>query len=361
MATLAYGFVGIDNLFADRITDSNVQIVRDAITSSVAEHNRQVAAIIAEFVEPTVEYKVRFKGGVGGTLQPLDEFGIPKPVRGGTQYDVAFPIQGGGTAWGDNRVTRALMTVQDVNEYTLMALKQDADWMKRHIMAAILDNTSWNYVDPLHGTLAVQPLANGDSVEFVRKNGTSSTDNHYIAQAGAVADGSATNPFPTIYDELSEHPENDGATIVAYIPTNIKSAVTGLTNFIEVPDSNISYGDSVNSLSGVIDRGFGDEVLGKVDKVWVVEWSNLPDNYIMAVARGAQPALRMRQYDAGSLQGFFQEENSPDGNLQEHRFIRYAGFGSYNRVGALAYFVSAGDTTYDIPAAYTTPLAVQLL
>jgi hypothetical protein len=42
----------------------------------------------------------------------------------------------------------------------------------------------------------------------------------------------------------------------------------------------------------------------------------------------------------------------------EQRFIRYAGFGAYNRVGAMVYFVEAGDTTYDIPSGYTNPLAV---
>ena len=42
--------------------------------------------------------------GSGGTLQPLDEWGNPLPVKDEGVYDVAFPIQGGGTAWGDNRV-----------------------------------------------------------------------------------------------------------------------------------------------------------------------------------------------------------------------------------------------------------------
>lgn len=354
---VAYGFVGLENLFAQRVTDENVAVVRDAISASVAEHNRQVEEIMAEMVQETTEYKVRFRSGVGGTLQPLDEYGNPLPVRGGSYYDVAFPIQGGGTAWGDNRVTRAMMTVDEVNEYTLMALRQDADWMKRHILAALLDKTAWTYSDDAHGDLSIQPLANGDTVTYVRKNGTESTDNHYIAQAAAVAD--ATNPFPTIYDELNEHPENAGAEIVAYIPTNIKTDVEGLADFVEVRDPDKVPATSSEYLSGSTSRGFGDEVLGKVGKVWIVEWSALPDDYILAVARGtAAPVLKMRQYPAASLQGFFQEENSPDGNLQEHRFIRYAGFGVNNRVGAVAYFVEAGDTTYDTPAAYDAPLSV---
>ena len=64
----------------------------------------------------------------------------------------------------------------------------------------------------------------------------------------------------------------------------------------------------------------------------------------------------MREYPAASLKGLFQEEHSPDGNLQEKRFIRYAGFGGYNRVGALIQQV--GNGTYEIPSAYGAPLAV---
>ena len=110
-------------------------------------------------------------------------------------------------------------------------------------------------------------------------------------------------------------------------------------------------------LTGRIDRGIGDEVLGKVDGIWVVEWSFLPDDYGIVVARGSStPVLGMRQYPAPELQGLFTENHSPDGNLLARRFIRYAGFGVWNRVGAIAWRVSNG--AYAIPTGYTTPLAV---
>ena len=64
----------------------------------------------------------------------------------------------------------------------------------------------------------------------------------------------------------------------------------------------------------------------------------------------------MREYPAASLQGLFTENHSPDGNLQEYRFLRYAGFGVYNRVGAVAFRVSNG--AYAVPTGYTTPVAV---
>ena len=355
--TLAYGFVQLETMFAERVTSSNVAVVRDAIAQSVAEHNRQVSELLSEVVGKTVAYSVRFKQPGSGTLQPLDEFGVPLPVREGGYYDVAFPIQGGGTAWGDTRISRAKMTVEEVNDHVLNTLRRDADWMKRHIMAAILDNTTWSYVDPENGTLTIQPLANGDSVEFLRKNGTSSTDNHYLAQAGAIADGAATNPYPTIYTELSEHPVNAGADIVAYIASDLVTTTKALTDFNGVRDLDVITGSGSDVLVGSVDRGFGDELLGKVGNVWIVEWSALPSTYIIANARGAaRPPLQMREYAAPELQGLFTEEHSPDGNLNEHRFIRYAGFGALNRVGALAYRI--GNASYAIPSGYAAPLAV---
>jgi hypothetical protein len=42
--------------------------------------------------------------------------------------------------------------------------------------------------------------------------------------------------------------------------------------------------------------------------------------------------------------------------LNEYRFIRYAGFGAYNRVGALSFRI--GNGAYAIPTGYSTPLAV---
>lgn len=352
---IAYGFVDHEHLFTSRVTDSNIGVVRDAIEMSVAEHNRQVEAVMTELAEPTVQYSTVFKGLGGGTLQPLDEKGVPRPIKGLSSYDVAFPIRGGGTSWGDTRVTRALMTVQEVNDYTVDAMLRDGDWLKRHAMGAMLDNTTWAYNDPEHGTLTIQPLANGDSVQYARTSGVFATDNHYLAQANAI--DNSNNPFPTIYKELTEHADNRGAIIVSYIPENQVAAAEALAGFVEYGDPDIEQAIASDRLRGSIDRGVGDEVLGKVDKVWVVRWDALPDDYIISVARGtSKSVLRMRQYDAPALQGFFTEEHSSNGNFAEHRFIRYAGFGAFNRTGACV--MRIGNASYAIPSGYNTPLPV---
>lgn len=349
-----FGFVGYEDLADQRVVDGNVAVVNAAIAASLAEHNRQVSEALAELVEKTTEYTARVKLRSHGTLQPADEWAIPLPVKDAGFYDVAFPIQGGMTAWGDNRISRALMTVREADEYTNGMLGRDADWMRRHIVASLFDNTTWTFQDEEKGALTVQPLANNDAVTFPRNNGTLATDNHYYAQAAAIAN--ATNPFPGWKSELREHPGNQGP-YVAYIPSNLRASVLDLANFVDAPDPDVELSANTTRLVRAVGRGFGDEVLGYVDGVHVVEWSFLPDNYGFVVARGAtDKALRMRQYPATSLQGFFTESYSPDGNLNSYRFFRYAGFGVYNRVAALAFRI--GNAAYAVPTGYTTPLPV---
>lgn len=349
---VAYGFIGLEHLAARRVSDGNMRLVAEAVQASVDEYNRQATAALAELAETTTEYSARYLLPGGGTLQPLDEWGNPMVVRSEGYYDVAFPIQQAGTAWGNNRVTRALMTVEEANRETMSALQRDADWMRRHMLAALFDNTTWTYVDKLKGSLTVQPLANGDTVSYLRKSGVSATDTHYYAQANAISD--ADNPFDTWHAELNEHPENSGP-YVAYIPSNLKGSIMGLSDFIDAVDTNVNPGALAPTLTGRLDRGFGDTVLGYVNGIWVVEWSILPDNYGIVVARGAQtPTLMMREFDSPALKGLFIENYSPDGNLHEFRFIRMAGFGAYNRVGALAFRI--GNGAYAIPTGYSTPL-----
>lgn len=348
----AYGFMSIKDLFVERVAD-NLTIVGTAIADSIAEYQREMDAMLSILIQPTTDYSIRYQLPGSGTLQPLDQHGNPLPILPSGFYDIAFPIQGAGTAWGNNRITRALMTVADANRFTLSVMNADMDWMARHILASVFTNTSWSYVDDDHGTLTIQPLANGDSVLYTRKGGTSSIDNHYLAQLAVIAD--ATNPYDDIYDELSEHPSNSGP-FVAYIPTALKATTMALTNFIEIGDPDIQLGTDVSTIRGSIGAGFGDMVLGKTDNMWIVEWKRLPADIIVAVAQGSDPVIGMRQYPAAALQGLFPEFQDIDGNRHLSKWLRFCGFGVMNRVGMVVQRI--GNASYAIPTGYTSPLAV---
>lgn len=358
--SVAYGFVGLSDLFSQRVATVGVDRVWNAIQESSQEYNRVVNGMLGELSDRLIIAQEQIELPGDGTLQPLDEWGNPLPVQPSGSYQVAYPIQGGGTAWGTNRVSAAMLTVEEANRFTLDAYQRDADWLIRHMMAGLLDNTTWTFKDVVGpngakglGNITIQPLANGDSVTYVKKGASAPTaDTHYLAQAAAIDD--SHNPFPTIYTELVEHPSNSGPVKV-YVATDLVSTIEALTNFVEVRDPDIQYGLATNQLAGALDPGFGDRVLGKVDNCWVIEWGRLPSSYMVGHASGV-PVLGMREYPAPELQGFFPERHSPDGNLWVNRFIRYAGFGVRNRVAGLVYYIGGG--AYAIPTGYSTPLPV---
>lgn len=362
----AYGFINLEHLFATRVSEVGTERVWTAVQQSAEEYTRTMNAMLGLFAERTTIAQEQNELPGDGTLQPLDEFGNPLPVAPSGNYQVAYPIQGGGTAWGDNRVSRELMTVEEANRHTFDALQRDADWMVRHMLSAIFTNTTWTYNDKSAsggyrglGNITIQPLANGDAVEYVRRGAVAAaTDTHYLAQLNAI--DNSNNPFPTIKAELLEHPTNRGP-FVAYVPSGLADSIGALSEFVEIDDPDITYGTSNDTLPnspGAI-MGPGDEVLGKTksSNIWVVQWDALPANYMIAMAVGGTggPMLKMREYPAAALQGFFPEMHSPDGNNAVTRMIRYAGFGGHNRVKGLVYRI--GNASYAIPTGYTAPLA----
>ena len=359
--TTAYGFANLEYIFNQRVADQMVPVVQTAIIESAEEHTRQINALLAELVTRTADYKIRYQLPAGGTLQPLDADGNPKPVVPTGTYDVAFPIVGAGTAWGTNRISRAKMTVADANRFTMDALMKDADWMRRHILAALFTNTTYTYTDERYGSLTVQPLANGDSVTYVRVGGAALADNHFLAQANSIGNG-ADNPFPGIYAELDEHPSNRGPYIV-YVPTNLVSSIQALANFIEPTNTALVYGANETRMAQTLDvdatsrmsSGFGDRLIGYVDGCTIIEWRSLPDSYMIAHASGVNDVLGMREYEEAELQGFFPEFQNVDGNHMINRLLRFAGFGVMNRVGALVQRI--GNGSYAIPTGYTAPLS----
>lgn len=354
---VAYGFVDLQTLFGQRVQsiDNGAEQVQTAIRATADAYNQSLTTLLAQFVERTTMFKERIDIVAGGSLQPLDQWGNPLPVRTLGYYDVSYPIQDAGTAWGNNRITAALMTVDEHNRQTLAALNADRDWMRRHILAALFTNTTWAWTDERFGSLTMQPLAiasDGVSYPLLGGTQTATSHTHYLAQAGAIADNA--NPFPTIYSELMEHPENQGAEVVVYVPSGLVATISALATFRPINDPNVQLADTVTRLTREINPAPGDQLLGYADRCYIVEWRALPANYMIAHARGTSPVLAMREYEAASLQGLFPEFHSPDGNRNEYRMLRSAGFAVRNRVGALAYRI--GNASYAIPTGYTAPL-----
>lgn len=356
--TVAYGFSELQDIFSKRVKEVGVEVVSTALEQTAAEWNRQVTALMS-WVEPTTVIKQKVDLVASSRMQMVSEHGVPDLVRRPGQYEVGFPLFEFATAIGGTRRSWPTMTMEELNKEVVNVLQADNLSLRDHLLATIFTNTSWVYEDDFLGNVTVTPLANGDSVLYT-KNGMSaaSTDNHYLAQAAAISD--AANPYESIYNELIEHPTNAGSTIVAYIPTNLAATTKALTDFVEVQDPLIQYGANSNILTPAamaeMDsiRGAGNEVLGRVNKIWIVQWDALPSGYIIAVALNNDPAIKMRESDVPALQGLYKTEHGTQNDGMVWRWYRMFGFGVYDRTAMVVYRV--GNASYAIPTGYTQPL-----
>jgi hypothetical protein len=351
---LLYGFESLKDMAAKRVTEIGVKLVSAAIAQSVQEHNRQMEAIIGLLAKRTTDFKTTYRTPTAARLAPLDENGRAHPIKTLGKYDVSFPIQSGGAAWGTTRIVRELMTVQEANDATAALISADVRWVRDHALAALFANATWTFTDDQHGSLTIKGPANNDSDTYMVMAGADSvsTDDHFKAQAAAIADG-ATNLIGTDYTELMEHPENQGEAVML-IASDLKSSIEGLTNYNPVADTNLELGSAKDRLVGNLGVNIPGKLIGYVDKVWVAEWRAMPSNYYIMVSTQGEPPLAMREYEVASLQGFNQVSEKNDHPFYSSQWERHAGFGAWNRVGAVVRRV--GNASYAVPTNYGVPM-----
>jgi hypothetical protein len=350
---LLYGFHQLKDILGNRLDDQNIPVVNDAITQAVEERNRQLNTMLSAFVTRTTEAKVRYKQLGAARNQPLDQNGRALPIKPAGFYDVALPIQMSGSAWGTNYVTRQLMTVQDANDATRVLLDGDTAWMRDHVLAALVAAATWTFPDEEKGDLTIQPLANGDAVTYQLFTGATSnaTDNHLLAQTDPIDD--THNPFRAIHRELLEHPEN-GGQVFALVASDLRDDIEALDVFREQPDVNIELGANSDRVVGRLGIETPGTVFGYVSGVFVVEWASLPSGYMICGTTQGQRPIAQREYPVASLQGFHLAGTRDDHPFYESQYLRVAGFGGWNRVGALVYQVGAGS--YSVPTGYASPM-----
>ncbi len=353
---IAYGFLELKDIFSQRVVDNTIDVVDAAIQASVDEHNRQMDAIMSLFVEPTTGFKSRFMQTNAHRLQPLDDNGRARPIKVAGYYDVAFPIQQAGSAWGANYVTRQKMTVGDANRITLSMLEADMRWMRDHIIAALVTSASWTFEDDEFGSLTIENLADGGSETFQILSGADqmATDNHLVGWANAINDG-ADNALVGMYNDLVEHPEN-GGEVIALVATDLKASILDLDTFYEKSDPNVRLGANTAELVGDLGAAVPGELLGyeAASGAWVVEWKSLPNGYFIGVTTQGEKPLKMRQDPEPELQGFKRVAEREDHPFLESQWLRRAGFGAFNRVGG--YVGLVGNGTYSTPSGYSAPL-----
>lgn len=353
---ILYGFYNLKDRLADTVQAVGIQVINDAIQMTLDEHNRQMNALLELFAMRTTKAKFRYRTPTAGRLQPTDEQGRAIPVRFGASYDVAFPMQRGALAWGQTYEASLKMTVEQANNHMAGMLTADRRWMRDHILAALFPSTSWTYndADDDIGTLTIKGLANGDTDVYAIQTGADAgaTDTHILAQANAI--GNADDPFQSIKDELLEHPENQGE-VVALLPTNLVATTRALSGFYPTTDPNIQLGTGVSRLVGDLGIALPGKIFGYHSSgVWLAEWKSAPSGYIIAACTQGERALAMREEPITQLQGFNRVAESQDFPFYRSDYLRKAGFGANNRVGAVVYRI--GNASYAVPTNYSSPM-----
>lgn len=338
-----------------RAADS--ELLAGGILYDSNQHNADIDALLTAFSVTTTEYSEEIDQHGSARNQPLDENGRSIPIKPGAPYTVGYPIQGSGNAWGANFVTRAQLTVRDLARTLSRMYRGDYLWVRDHVLGALFANASYSFRDPTgKGTLTIRGLANSDTTTYYSANsGENAADTHYLAQAAAISD--AANPYPVIRTELTEHPDN-GETVVAFIPTALATTTRALADFNGLNvNPNLLLGTNERRLSSTLDITLPPRanVIGQMDDgTWIVEWSDLPADIIVAITIDGEKALARRQFPQENLQGFRPADIREDHPFWEEQWHRWEGYAVRNRVGAVVYRV--GNAAYAVPANMGMPM-----
>jgi hypothetical protein len=156
-----------------------------------------------------------------------------------------------------------------------------------------------------------------------------------------------------IFNELDEHPENAGEKIV-FVPTASRSTIEGFAGFVPAGDPNIRLSVSTDQLVGSLETPIPGRVFGHLEKCWMVEWRHMPSNYLIGVTTQGDKPLAMREDEEPELRGFHKAGDRNDHPWYEQQWNRRAGFGAWNRVGAIVY--ETDNATYSSPSGYSSPM-----
>lgn len=332
-------------------------IALNLINQYFARVSADIAAQMSLFVEMnTTAHTERYKMPGGGYLSERAINSTVPNVKASGQYDVAYPLKEYGAAVGGDYVAMAYMTAGDLERHVSTVAIQDINTVRFQMLRRLFKNTTDTFIDPLWGSLTIQPLANGDSVTYIPVLGsqTEATDDHYLESGyAATAISDTNNPYRTIVGELQEHfgATTGGNNIVTFIHPDEVAETEDLTDFDPVVDNFIQAGanrDVPVNLPNVPGR-----IIGRVSGSWVSEWRYLPTGYMVGLDMDAPPPLKMRidPADTGlgsGLQLRARQQDFPFENaFYSHRF----GFGVGNRLNGVVMEMGTGGT-YSIPSIY---------
>jgi hypothetical protein len=325
------------------------EVMPDVLAKYVEERN----AAQGLFVEAeTTEYKERYRAGGYDEGQEIGPDGRPLETYVGGAYDVAYPLERFGWAYGWNEETYAAMTVADLDRETDAKLAGNARRHMRSIFRALLRKGNYTVIDDLHGEITVRRLANGDGTLYppTANGDTEADDNHYLTSGYAPGAMSSTNnPLVLGATEAREH-FSSTSRIVAFINGAQRGDfLTRLPNFEDAKKEGIQPG-SADAQAIDPNLNVPGDFLG-VDGdsgVYVYVYDRVPATYILMGAVDEAKPLKRRVPRFITLQGFTVRAEEAHFPFYKKTWIERFGYGVGNRLGWVAIELTA-DPTYDDP------------
>lgn len=253
------------------------QVIYNAITEYVNRVNAEAAAAYSVFVSgTTANYKERYRLPGGGYMQEIHPDQKPDAVKSYGSWDVAYPLRNYADAVSGSRVSRAYMTVAELEQQTLGIVARSVNTLRRELLRALMYKEDETFVDPLWGSLTVKGLATGagDGVLYPPVLGSVSeaVRLRYLGSNYATASISDTNnPIATIVDGLiADFGQQQGnSNIAVFINTAEKAKIKALTDFDEEIDRFVDPAMTVNKLTNM-PTGLPGVIVGRTNGAWIV-------------------------------------------------------------------------------------------
>lgn len=352
-----YSILGLQDTDRSFVNTIGQRTVFDAAQQFLTMSTDDMMNAFSVFVEAETDgYKERYKLPGGGRLQRRGGVAASGAVKAGGSWDVAYPLEDFGDQIANDDVSLAYMTLPELQRHLDTIVIRDINTMRYEMLRALLNSSARTFIDPLYGSLTVQPAANGDSVLYppVLGTETEATENHYLESGYlSAAISNTNNPYITLRNELEEHfgtPTGFG-NIAVFINSAQVPITETLTDYDSVADINLAIGansDVPTNLPAVPGR-----VVGRCEGVWVVEWRWIPANYMVAVDLDAPAPLKVRvdPADTGLGTGLQLVSSSDAQPLQNSHYRHRFGVGVGNRLNAVVLELGNGGT-YTVPTGF---------
>lgn len=355
-----FGLLGLSDNEHAFVSQLGQELVFSAANQYLEMITEDALLMTSVFIEGMTEaFKERYKLPGGGRLQRRSSVSQSAATKASGSWDVAYPVEEFGANITYTRRSVAKLTVAELNRHIQTVEIQYRNTLRFEILKRIFNNVETSFVDEDHGTLLVEPLANGDTVVYPPVLGSESeaTENHYLESnyaASAISD--TNNPFVTMVDELEEHfgAITGGSNIVTFINQAQTAKTMALSGFRDVPDNFISMGadaDIPERLPTVPGKVIG-RMVGQ-GATWVSEWRWIPSGWAVSIHLDEPAPLVQRAPLAawGLPAGIQLVAESDTYPFHSAEYEMNFGVGCGNRLNGVVMEFGTGGT-YTIPTAY---------